>query len=58
MELTLQYAPDCKICHGHDYTLPKCPFKNIQPVWNISLGETKNIGKWAGTSSNNMGMTD
>jgi len=29
MELTLQYVPNCKICHGHDHTLPKCPFKNI-----------------------------
>jgi len=57
-ELTLQYMPDYKICHGHDHTLPKCPFKSIQPVWNISLGETGNVGWWVGTSSNNMGITD
>jgi len=57
-ELTLQYAPDCKICHGHDHTLPKCPFKSIRPVWNISLGEIRNGGRRAGASSSNMGMTD
>jgi len=57
-ELTLQYAPDCKICYGHDYTLSKCPFKSIHPVWNISLGETGNGGRWAGASSSNTGMTN
>ena len=28
-ELTLQYVPNCKICHGHNHILPKCPFKSI-----------------------------
>jgi len=28
-ELIIQYAPNCKICHRHDHTLSKCPFKGI-----------------------------
>jgi len=55
-ELTLQYAPNCKIYHRHNYTLPKCPFKSISLVWNISLGEPSSIKKQTEVSSNTIGM--
>lgn len=39
MELSLQYAPDCKICHNQTHMLQSCPFHDIRPTWNIGLGE-------------------
>jgi len=36
ISLLLKYASDCKICHGHNHMLLRCPFKSICPLWNIS----------------------